>query len=675
MAPDPYSQDQSVVLNVTNSDLARAEVRQFLVALSALAFLMAAMGLPDGGPQAFAADIVLVLCGGWCANQLIRGSDVFKEQVICVIQAYFTGLLCCSILLFLIGWMVFLPSEFLHLGNSLLFAATFSTNFQLAFFPAAEIMRFDGLLDHLWVPALIAQCCAILFALCMFLQRNLILLLTVMSVLAIFSLSVSTSQNPIIQLLPVGGLWAFLGGAIPFLAANRYPVLRYALLLGIFNLVTGIVAAITTGDSLFARAFLALSFAFLYLGSRPRKSLATETKSRRQRFGLALHIFLWALPLAHVTAALNIMNPSAPNYVAWLVPCLFLAIVSWTIWKRVEERVALSRVTPSGVIALILLANGIATLSSQGLQLRYGPNATALVHALESTRTAQSCPKHEEGPLAGLNVCRIGPKGQPTVLIWGDHQLAALRPGFEEAAKRANVSSLLVTHPGCVPLHGLQTRFANAGENTGRLCDQQSEQVLQAIPHLTSITQVTIVADWLYYTQSKPLGFEKRAQVRLGPIDGTPINVAQQAMYVEQAINGTVKHLTEQGLRVSVVRQVPAQPGFDAEIAARAEAPGAWLYTSLPEQDFDVTIEDATNRHEETDQMFLNLSTQGQVHYVNTWDAFCSASRCSTRGGLSSEYVSATTLTRTGALALAPLLAQDLKRSRTHIAHRVPFGS
>lgn len=675
MNTDPYPEDDSAVLNVSNSEVTRSEVRQFLVALSALAFVLSTLGLRDGGAATLAADIVLVLCGGWCANQLVRGLDVLKAQVICVLQAYFTGLLCCSIALFAIGWMVFLPSEFLNLGNALLSAATFTTNFRLVFFPPVEALRFDGLLDHLWVPALIAQCCAILAVLFWFLYHRVRLLLAVLGIIFVASLSVSTADSPIVQMLPIGGLWAFLGGAIPFIAANRFPVLRFALLLGIISLVTGIVLAVVLGDALFTRAFLALSFAFLYVGSRSRVSAGRMTTKRRNWFGMLLHVFLWALPLTQVVNALNLTTDAPTNYSGLILPSLLLAIVSWSIWRALENRFQLTRVTPTAVIALMLFANGVATLTSQGLQLRYSEQADAYIHAIEGANGTSACPVMQKGPLAGLAVCQMGPKGPPEVLIWGDHQLTTLKPAYQEATRETGVSALFVAQANCVPLEGLQTRFAHAGQHSGRSCDQHAAQILQAIPHLSSLKQVTIVADWLHYVGIDASDLVDRVPVRIGPIDGTPINVRQQSMYVSEAVDTTVRTLTDHGLRVSMIRQVPAQPRFDAELAARLHAPGSWLYQSMPKLSIEVSLTEATQRHSDVDQMFQRLSAIGVLNYVNTWPAFCSAKSCSARGGLSSDYISATRLTRSGAIALIPMLADDLERARTHAPFAPAVGS
>ncbi|WP_072777831.1 SGNH hydrolase domain-containing protein [Marivita hallyeonensis] len=670
MLNDREDPAESAVLNVSNTDVTRSEVRQFLVALYSMAFILATLGLRDSGPMAFAADTVLVLCGGWCANQLIRGHDIMKTQMICVLQAYFTGLLCCSVVLFAVGWMVFLPSEFLHLGHSLLFAATFATNLDVALLPSNTSLRFDGLLDHLWVPALVAQCCGILIVLYTLMHQNLVRLLLALAMIGFASLLASMIESPIVQMLPIGGLWAFLCGAIPFIAANRYPILRYALILGILNLITALVAVITSGDTMFARVFFAIGISLMYLGSRQRVSQSFETKRRRRWFGMALHVFLWSIPLAQLSASLDIVDPKTPDYAGLIVPCLFLALISWSIWQKVENRVQLSRITPTGVIAALLFANGITTLSSQGGHFRYSQNANAYLHAIETAQTDLNCPVRTEGTLAGLEVCAFGPVGEPAVLIWGDHQLIAMKAGFAEAARRAEVPTIVIAHPNCVPLDGLQTRFSETNQGSGRNCDQLSAQVLQALPHMNSIRQVTLVADWLYYTGNTASEFVHRAPVRLAPTDGTPINVAQQAMYVSDAADRTTKLLTERGIRVSVLRQVPSLPNFDAEIAARSEAPGSWLYLNMPELSNSVTLEDVTARHAEVDSIFVNLSALGRISYVNTWSAFCTFVRCNARGGLSSDYVTSTRLTPSGALTLTPVLEDELLRAMTHSSVR-----
>ncbi|MCK0151537.1 hypothetical protein MWU54_15955 [Marivita sp. S6314] len=662
-------------MHIPDTASSRAEVRQFLLALAGLAFVLSTLGTRDGGPMAFAADIVLVLCGGWCANQLIRGFDVFKEQVICVLQAYFVGLLCCSVVLFVAGWLVFLPSEYLHLGQSLMFAATFSTNFELALLPHAVQLRFDGLLDHLWVPALIAQCCAILAAVFWMCRKNTFRLLLILGLLATGSLSVSSSDSPIVQLLPIGGLWAFLFGAIPFFASNRYPVLRYALILGIVNLLTGILAVTAMGDTLFARAFFAVGIAFLYLGSRPFASRKGETERRRRWFGMALHMFLWAIPLAQLTAALDVMDPSKPNFTALMMPCLLLALMSWSLWQRIEGKLQLSRVTPTAVIAGILLANGVISFSAQGMQLRFAEQSSAYIHALGANDLSTRCPIQTSGPLAGLHVCELGPKGPPKALVWGDHQLVAMKAGFAEAARRAKVSTILVAQPNCVPLDGLQTRFASADTLSGRSCDQQSAQVLQALPHLNSIRHVTLVADWLYYLGDRNAEFRPKPVVRLGPVDGTPLNTAHQPDYVATALEQTVKALIDNQVRVSVLRQVPAFPQFDAETAARANTPGHWLYQGMPQLADVVSKGRAIKRHAKADDMFRRLSTTGALTYVDTWSTFCTSQRCTARGGLSSDYVTSTLLTTSGALSMSRILEDDLKRARTHTALRRGYGS
>jgi hypothetical protein len=664
--PTRLDANPNTFLRLHDSEASRSEMRQFLFALSCLAFVLAALGTGNLGTNAFAADIVLVFCGAWCANQLIRGKGVFQQQVICVLQAYFVGILCCSTLLFAVGWLVFLPSEFVNLGHSLLLAATFTTNLGLVFFPVDSGLRLDGLLDHLWLPALIAQCCAILAFLHWQFHRNPARLLLALCVLATGSLFLSLTARPDIRLLPLGGLWAFLCGAIPFIATNRFPILKYAFALGVINLTAGILAIATTGDTLFARTVVALGIALLYLGSRPRKVDHAKTAMRRRWFGMMLHTFLWAVPLTKLHAGLSFFEPNQSDLLILVIPCLVFAIFSWMVWQHVERRFGLERMVISGVLAAVLFANGLTVLTSHGLHLRFPQSAHAYINALQADEMKLSCPIEAEGALAGLEVCRVGPPGPPAALIWGDHQLAALRPGFAEAARRADVPTLVISQPNCIPSSGLQSRFADAAAQVGRDCDQHAAQVLQAIPHLSSLRQVTLVADWLYYTNDQSAELLPRAPVRLGPDDGSPIDIAKQAEYASTAAEQTIAELLDQNLRVSVVRQVPAQPGFDAEVAARASAPGAWLYFRMPPLSESVSLDVAKKRMEPVDSAFNRLAAQGRVTYVNTWPAFCSDTRCDARGGLSSDYLTSTQVTPTGALSLAQVFESDLRRVTTH---------
>jgi hypothetical protein len=663
------------LLNVATTDTTRSEVRQFLGALLVLAFVLSTFGVRDGGTMAFSVDIVLVLCGAWCANQLIRGPLIFQAQVGCVLRAYLVGLLCCSVLIFIVGWLVFLPSEFLNLGIGLLLAGTFTTNIGIALFPVESALRFDGVLDHLWVPALIAQCVLIVAVLYWTMRQNTTRLLLVLGLIAVASLGVSGSNSEIVQLLPIGGLWAFLFGAIPFLASNRYPILHYALLLGIITLLAGVLTVTSTGDTLAARALMVLGISFLYVGSRSQSSAAAETGHRRRLFGIALHLFLWTVPLWQITSALNISDPTHTELGALIMPAMFLSVVSWSVWQWLEKRPLFNWTTPALATGLVLLASGTISLSNEATHLRFADNAEAYLRALGTGNSDADCAVRTGGPLAGLRVCEIGPKGAPTVLIWGDHQLAAMKVGYAEAARRSGVSALLIARANCIPLDGLQTRLTQVSGPTEIRCEQHSAQILQALPHLKSIKQVTLVADWLYYTGVSSTEYRKQVPIRLGPTDGSPLNLDYQPDYVATAVDRTIKVLTSEGLRVSILRQVPAHPQFDAEMAARANAPGGRLYYSAPLMTSAISLEDAASRNLDVDQMFRRLSATGRMTYVNTWPTFCSNTRCFVRGGLSSNYVTSTLLTQSGALALADTLEQDLKRSRTHIAQQHSFGS
>ena len=660
----------SDVFVLKDSESARSEIRQFLLALACLAFVLAALGAGQVGADAFAKDIILVFCGAWCANQLIRGTDIFKSQIICVLQAYFIGVLCCAVLLFGVGWMVFLPQEYENLGHALLLAATFTTNIGQVFFPVETGMRFDGLFDHLWLPALIAQCGVILSVLFWLFSANSLRLLFVLGSISIVSLILTLIDAPMVQQLPIGGLWAFLFGALPFIITHRFRVLEFAAFIGVINILAGILAISAFGDTLVSRATVALGLSFLYLGSRSRTSQPEMTDFRRRWFGMVLHTFLWAVPLLKLNTALSISGHAKLDLVLLVIPCLLFAIFSWSVWQHIEQRTGTNKLVISGAVATVLFVNGMISLMTHGLQWRFPDGAQAYLHALHSDAPSTRCPRETDGPLAGLEVCRFGPDGPPKVLVWGDHQLDAISIGYAEAARRAAVPTLLIARTDCVPLGDLQSRFPAGSSVSGQECDRQSAQVLQALPHLTSVRQVTLVADWAYYLDVPKTELLTHAKVRIGPLDGSPMDISRQADYVASAAKNTLQTLSDRGVRVSVLRQVPSHPSFDAEMAARSSLPGAGLYMGMPKISTTVAVSDVTQRHATMDDLFRSFAATGQMTYVDTWGAFCSSTRCDVRGGLSSDYITSTRLSPSGALSLAKILADDLKRATTHAPYR-----
>nr|WP_283254952.1 SGNH hydrolase domain-containing protein [Marivita sp. GX14005] len=437
----------------------------------------------------------------------------------------------------------------------------------------------------------------------------------------------------------------------------------------------GVLTITAIGDAAFARGILVLGVSFLYLGSRPHSSTRTDTRRRRGWFGLALHIFLWTVPLIHVVSALDILEPNEPSYSGLVVPCLLLSVLSWLLWQRIENTWLSPRFLPSATIAAVLTLTGVFGAAANGVPVRFSEDAQAYIHAVDSSLVKPTCPVRQEGPLAGLPVCEVGAKGPPSVLVWGDDHLSALQPGVSEAARRAGVSALIVASDDCIPLGGLQTLRSEEAADAGRPCDQQTAQVLQALPHLGTIRQVTLVADWVRYTGRTDATYIPRGAVRLGPMDGSPINADRQIDYVATAAARMADALAERGIRLSVLRQAPAQPGFDAETAARAAAPGYWLYRSGRPLSVSIHKDDAQRRHSDVDTIFRQIAATGKLRYLDTWPRFCSRQTCGVRGGLSSDYLTSTHLSPSGALALSPLLAEDFDRAWTHSPIRGSFES
>lgn len=97
------------------------------------------------------------------------------------------------------------------------------------------------------------------------------------------------------------------------------------------------------------------------------------------------------------------------------------------------------------------------------------------------------------------------------------------------------------------------------------------------------------------------------------------------------------------------MRQVPSHLRFDAEIAARSSLPGVGLYFGMPDLTTVAPYAEVAKINAPIDSVFQALARTGVVTYAYTFDAFCSSTRCDARGGLSSDYITSTQLSPSGA--------------------------
>ncbi|MFD2135177.1 SGNH hydrolase domain-containing protein [Novosphingobium resinovorum] len=111
-------------------------------------------------------------------------------------------------------------------------------------------------------------------------------------------------------------------------------------------------------------------------------------------------------------------------------------------------------------------------------------------------------PLPEDGPLAGIRTCAIGPDGTE-FLIWGDSHLRAQMDGLAMAAREAGRPGMIIWHAGCPPLFGLAKHESAATPDQDRTCADDNRRIRAAIRQYPSIRRLLLVGRWAYYADGK----------------------------------------------------------------------------------------------------------------------------------------------------------------------------
>ncbi|MEE2665879.1 MAG: acyltransferase family protein, partial [Myxococcota bacterium] len=148
--------------------------------------------------------------------------------------------------------------------------------------------------------------------------------------------------------------------------------------------------------------------------------------------------------------------------------------------------------------------------------------------------------------------CRLGEAHEPALLVMGDSHSHALLDGFEVLAEKHSVGGYFAAGRGCLPFWGAES--VRASEDVARCA-----QILEKAKELVSqgdIQHIVLAARWsLYLTSTSPDG---EHQAIVSSSNDSP-GVENSARVFRQALDTTVARLSAEGVRISVVEQVPHQ--------------------------------------------------------------------------------------------------------------------
>ncbi len=390
-------------------------------------------------------------------------------------------------------------------------------------------------------------------------------------------------------------------------------------------------------------------------------------------FGLISYsLYLWHWPVLTLSGYLRGGHANLLEPLVWMALSVGLA---WLSWRFVERPVRMARTLPGGVVfggaalaSAALLGLGGWLFTQNGLPKRFGPEARVHIGAsADFLQDFSGCYVATELPLDGLEVCPIGPEGQPEVLVWGDSHLRAFKEGVDLAAHEAGTPGLLIWRAGCPPLFDIRKVENSATQAQDTACTQANLQIKQSFGRLPSLNTVLLIGRWTYYASGSGVGLDAENTIKVHPTLTPEAVDTPQARVLANAARDSVTHLRQWFDRVYVLRQVPEIPNYDSRRAAREAAHSALPLAARPVTQPFVEVEALALRTALADAIWEPLAALGAVEILDPWPAFCEAGRCSAIHDGIGQYFDNNHVTNAGALRVRdvfrPVFARDARQT------------
>jgi peptidoglycan/LPS O-acetylase OafA/YrhL len=379
-------------------------------------------------------------------------------------------------------------------------------------------------------------------------------------------------------------------------------------------------------------------------------------------FGLISYsLYLWHWPVISLMTYLR-GDMGLFERLMWMVLSVGLAALSW---RYVEQPIRRARRLPgwallggAALASVAALGAGATVYLKDGMMDRFGPEAQVHIKATADFNQDWSrCYVAEKLPLDGIEVCPIGPDGDPRVLVWGDSHVRAFKEGIDRAAHEAGVPGLILWHAGCPPLFDVRKveSAATPAENTR--CTQENLQIKQSFGRLRSIETVLLVGRWSYYAAGEGVGLDAHNLLSLHPTNRPERETEPQAEVYARAVGATVTHLSMFFPNIYVLQQPPELPDYDSRIAAREAAhsgiPVAAAHGVVPEVQQAALEARAAMGMAPWDVE----AARGRIREIATWPMFCTSGVCSAVHDGVGQYFDNNHVTNSAALRVREIFA------------------
>lgn len=596
--------------------------------------------------------------------------DFYQRRFRRLAPAFFVMLAATS----LAGWVLVLPFEYREYGKTVIAATLYLSN--VLFFRGAgyfDTASEDKPLLHTWSLAVEEQFYIVLPILILLLARWRWGLVTGLVLIWAGSLAACVLMTPAhptatFYLFPFRA-WELLSGvllAIWGCETNRRWTGHAALSwLGLALIVVSVVAV--PAGPLFpgVLAVLPVLGTLLVLANGAGKNTVNHALCHPVAvfFGaITYSLYLWHWPVFTLSSYLRDGYANIFEAALWMTLSVVLA---WVSWRFIENPIRHARRLPGKVVLTATALASVAALgfggwvyAKNGLSDRFGPEARVHIAASQDFLQDWSrCQVAPDLPLQGLEVCRIGPEGDPKVLVWGDSHLRAFREGLDLAAHEAGVPGLLIWRAGCPPLLGLRKTESAATPEQDKACELANLQIGQSFGRLESLQSVLLIGRWGYYTSGTGYGRDAENTIALLPREA-PLNIQDtQSDIVTAAAKDTVAHLRHWVGPVYVLRQAPEIPGYDSRDAAREAAHSGLLLAAQPSVKPKIERSSLAQRAALADAPWKPLAQAGLVTFLDPWPFLCGPVTCDALYKDVGQYFDTNHVTNSAALRLRSVFA------------------
>lgn len=621
-----------------------------LRAIAVLAVVLYHFTIPgfDGG--FVGVDIFFVLSGFLIGDILWR--EVTARGTISLMNFYARRIrrlapaFCVmAVITFAAAYWLLLPYEFREFGKTLIASTIYLSNVQFYrqagyFDSGAE----DKILLHTWSLSVEEQFYIFLPLLLLMLAGNRTWLLRSLVLIFLVSLGLNIAVTPFshtatFYLFPFRA-WELLAGVLLAVYRSfRTEGDRHAAWISWIGLaLLGASIVFTQPGPAFpgVQAVFPVLGTVLILFNGRHDNLVNRALSVSPMVGIGLisySLYLWHWPVLTLSRYYTDGPVTPTETLGGLALAFALAYASW---RFVEQPVRLGvtfgpTVLYSGAAAasVVLLAFGGLAYVRDGLPDRFSPAVRAHINAsADFLQDWSRCYTSDSGPLAGIEVCPLGPDGPPSFLVWGDSHVRAFAEGLALAAREHKRPGLLIWRAGCPPVFGIEKDESAATRQENADCATANKRIRQAIPQMKGIEKLLLIGRWSYYSEGRGVGIDASNTILIRPAPDAGYSQTDQTSVFDRAVRTTIAELSESVGKIFVLRQVPEIPTYDSRVAARRLAHNHLTPDEAGKTLFTVSRAQVEARAAVSEAPFRELARQGKINWLESWNEFCSADSC-----------------------------------------------